>query len=294
MDKGPRQNHRRREKRAPSVRFYPLAWAAHLAAAFAVFFAVAGHVHLLSALGDHLWPAGELLALIVVLTTTIFSRLVDLLDRWTACRLGAEQLRIARMCLPLLVAPSALCSVDTRAEDFSLRALAEVKRAVRDQGLPHLAPTQTALDAAKWLVLVVDYQMSYHHSNYHKVHCAEKRLNRLTIILFGLAFIAVCWHLRMGEMDELLILTAAGPAFAAAIHGVTTRLGFVHRIPLSMDAEKELRLISGELHDVITRNPASEVGWVDVRKLAFRAAEAMGRETTSWHSQVRRQKDELT
>jgi hypothetical protein len=276
-----------------------LAWATHLVAAFAVLFAVAGSIGLFPALPDWVWPVGELLALFIVVVATVFSRSVALQDRWTACRFGAEQLRIARMCLPLLVVPSALCSVDEAPKgDDSLRALAEVKRAVRDQGIPRLSPTPSPIDAAKWVELVVTDQRTYHRNNHRKLHCAEQRLNGLTIILFVMAFIAVCWHLAswylaMGDNKYLLLVTAAGPAFAAAVHGIATRLGFVHRIQLSQDAERELSPILDELGKVIANPSAPEPTWITVRKLAFRAAEAMGRETRSWHSQVRRQKDEF-
>ncbi len=272
-----------------------LSWAAYLAAAFAVLFAVAGSIRLFPILPEWIWPAGELVALFIILLATIFTRTVGLQDRWTACRFGAEQLRIARMCLPLLVVPSALCSVDTTPKgDDSLRALAEVKRAVRDQGLPRLAPSPSPIDAARWVALVVGDQFTYHHDNYHKLHCAEQRLNYLTIVLFALAFIAVCWHLKDGENNDLLLATAAGPAFAASMHGIATRLGFVHRIQLSHDAERELAQIRNKLHAVIAGASDSDATWIAVRKLAFQAAEAMGQETRSWHSQVRRQKDELT
>jgi len=272
-----------------------LVWAVHLAAAFAVFFAVAGYILLCPRLPDWFWPASEFLALFFILTTTGFLRMARWQDRWTACRFGAEQLRIARMCLPLLVVPSALCSVDAPpGADDSLRALAEVKRAVRDHGLPHVSPTASPIDAARWLAFVVADQSIYHRNNHHKLHCAERRLNWLTELLFLLAFFAVCLHPWAGNNRYLLILTAAGPAFAAAVHGVTTRLGFVHRIQLSQDAERELLLICDKLRGVIASASAPETTWIAVRKLAFRAAEAMGRETRSWHSQVRRQKDDLT
>ena len=271
-----------------------LGWAAYLAAAFAVLFAVAGHIRLCPALPDRFWPTAELVALFIILVTTVFSRAVNLQDRWTACRFGAEQLRIARMCLPLLVVPSALCSVDTRnSGDASLRALAEVKRAVRDQGLPYLSPTISPDDAAAWLELIVTDQRDYHHDNHHKLHCAERRMNWLTLLLFVLTVIAVFWQLRHGENDMLLLVTAAVPAFAAALHGVTTRLGFVHRIQLSQDAERELSLIHDQLCETMAKAASPEAKWIAVRKLAFGAAETMGQETRSWHSEVRRQKDEL-
>jgi hypothetical protein len=266
-----------------------LAWAAYLAAALAVLAAVAGHIELVDGLPRWAWPVAELAMLGLVLWTTISARSERLQDRWTACRFGAEQLRIARMCLPLLVIPRALCSFDQVSEpDESQRALAEVKRAVRDQGLPDLSSVLSALDAARWLDLVVADQADYHRKNHHRLECAEQRLNRLTDYLFALAVLAVGVHLVGRDDHWLLIFTAALPAFGAAVHGVTTRLGFVHRIQLSLDAERDLRPIHEALAEMIDRKAA---GWTQVRSLAVLAGEAMAQETKSWHSQVRRQKD---
>jgi hypothetical protein len=270
-----------------------LAWANYGAAALAVFFAVAGFIGLFPFAPDT-WAKGEFLVLLFILVTTFASRKLELQDRWTACRFGAEQLRNARMCLPLLVVPNALCSVDAPARgDHSLQALAEVKRAVRDQGLPRISPDESPIDAARWVASVVAYQIEYHRRNHRKLHRAEERLTWLAAGLVLASFVAVCLHYWLDENPYLLIFTAAGPAFAAAAHGVTTRLGLVHRIALSRDAESELSLVNDELQEVIGGSGSPEPAWKAVRSLAFRAAEAMGRETTSWHSQVRRQKDEL-
>ncbi len=272
-----------------SYKHRDLAWIAYLAAAFAVLAAVAGHIELIGDLPRWFWPVAELALLALVLGATFSARHARLQDRWTACRFGAEQLRIARMCLPLLVIPRALCSVDTLPRpDESRHALAEVKRAVRDQGLPDLPPELTALDAAHWLDVVVGDQADYHRKNSLKLECAEQRLNRLTELLFFLAVLAVAVHFVGREEDWLLIFTAALPAFGAAVHGVTTRLGFVHRIQLSLDAERDLLPIHEELGTMIDESAAA---WPRVRVLAVRAAEAMEQETKSWHSQVRRQKD---
>ncbi len=87
-----------------------LIWATHFAAAFAVFAAVAGiALEILVVLLGWL----EFIALVFVLSLIFASRHFALRDRWTACRLGAEQLRIARMSLPLLVLPSALATTNT-------------------------------------------------------------------------------------------------------------------------------------------------------------------------------------
>ena len=156
-----------------------IAWANYGAAAFAVFFAVAGFIDLFPFTAET-WAKGEFLVLAFILVTTAASRRFELQDRWTACRFGAEQLRNARMCLPLLVVPNALCSVDAPPRgDHSLQALAEVKRAVRDQGLPRIVPGESPIDAARWVALVVADQINYHHKNHRKLHCADERLTWL-------------------------------------------------------------------------------------------------------------------
>jgi hypothetical protein len=149
-----------------------LAWAAYLAAAYAVLFTVVGHIGLIHVLPDWLWPIAELVALIIVLAATIFARRSRLQERWTACRFAAEQVRIARMCLPLLVTPRALSSEDRLPRrSAAQQALDEVKRIVRDQGLPDLSPAMTAVDAARWVRLLVADQATYHRHNHRKLHC---------------------------------------------------------------------------------------------------------------------------
>lgn len=84
-----------------------VAWIAHFGAAGAVAFAVAGYV------AGRLGPGFsglEFLLLLWVGSCIWQARRTNLQDRWTARRLGAEQLRIARMSLPLLVLPPALAT----------------------------------------------------------------------------------------------------------------------------------------------------------------------------------------
>lgn len=270
-------------------------WWEYLGAASAVLLAVLG------AMVDQ--PVTALLEgmlLSVVAALVLFARHVRLQDRWTARRLGAEQLRIARMSLPLLVVPPALSTADAppagnpyRTDDaaFGLAALAEVKRAIRGHGLPRVDPALTADQAAKWLQLIVRDQSAYHNLNHRKLKTAERRLHFITRGLFVGAFLAVLYQLRFGGAEWLLLFTAAAPAFAAALQGAIARLGIVHRVALSAEAHNELTRIDDELARSIER-PA-ETTWRRVRRLAFEAAEAMGRENTSWHSLMRHHRDDL-
>jgi hypothetical protein len=281
-----------------------LAWIAHFGAAFAVLFAVAGHLF-----HDWGWGRGwswalgilELVTLLMVASLVFGARRTSLQERWTACRLGAEQLRIARMSLPLLVLPPALATADTRPAvrghssketELGFDALAEVKRVVRDHGLPRLAPGVAPVPAAEWLHLIVGDQVKYHHDNHHKLDHAEKRLLFITQCIFAAAIVAVILHF-ITHAESLLLVTAAAPAFAAALHGTGTRLGIVHRAALSIDAERELKQIKDSLASLINGPPAVDEAWRQVRHLASEAAKAMGRESTSWHGLVRRYRDEL-
>jgi hypothetical protein len=282
-----------------------LVWLAYFGAAFAVFAAVAGHLSE-GAHGDAgegiAWGVTELVTLMIVAALVLSSRRFSLQERWTACRLGAEQLRIARMSLPLLVLPPALATADTRPagnartskeSELGLVALAQVKRIVRDQGLPRLDPAPTPARAARWLQCIIDDQTNYHHRNHHKLERAEGRLRFATQAFFVIAMIAVLVHF-CSHARWLLLLTAAGPAAAAALHGAGTRLGIVHRAALSLDMERELKQIGAALKKLIDSPPPVELdAWREVRRLAFEAANAMGRESTSWHGLVRRYRDEL-
>ena len=97
----------------------------------------------------------------------------------------------------------------------------------------------------------------------------------------------------MDHEHGLLLFTAAGPAFAAALHGAGTRLGIVHRAALSRGIEKELRQIDSNLIKLINGTHSSKDPAAEVRALASAAAEAMGTENTSWHGLVRRYKEEV-
>jgi hypothetical protein len=275
-----------------------LVWFEHIGAAFAVLAAVAGflsHDHHLA------WGITELVTLGLVAAMVMQVRRTELQDRWTACRLGAEQLRIALMSMPLLVLPSALATADTppaadshgsRETQHGFMALALVKRVVRNHGLPRLDRALTPAKAADWLRLIVKDQIGYHSNNHRKLEQAEHGLRFLTQAIFLIAVVAVAAHFYWPHADGLLLATAAAPAFAAALHGTGTHLGIVHRAALSVDVAKELAKIDESLA-AVEKIPSADNAWSQVRALAFEAAEAMGRENSSWHGLVRRYRDDL-
>lgn len=299
-----------------SFKHRDIAWLAHFGVAFAVFFAVVGYIYGYSVPGV---PAAggeasgwlgeafswvELVLLVLVVYWIWRARHTNLQDGWTACRFGAEQLRIARMSLPLLVLPPALATADAEDSDsgdgepgrFEFVALNQVKRAVRRHGLPRVDyGSITVVDAARWLRLIVADQMRYHHDNHQTLHRAEEGLRRVSGFFFALSIAAVAAVLLKlhGHDPRFLMATAAGPAFAAALHGAGMRLGIVHRAALSRDMEKQLKKIVDALEMRIKAAASSPRAWQEVRDLAYKAAEAMGEENSSWHHLVRRYRDEL-
>ena len=275
-----------------------LTWVIYLSAAAAVFAAVAGALtHAKS------WGWLELGILGAVLVLYALARLFKLQERWTACRLGAEQLRIARMTLPLQVLPWELATTDAAPapkseilrtkEAIEATALREVKRAVRDHGLPRLAGTLEPSQAARWLSGVLNDQIAYHHNNHRKLDHAEIRLRWITEGLFFLAFAAVAYHLWDHDQHWPLLLTAGVPALAAALHGASTQLGIRHRAALSGDMEQTLRQIDRSLSELIAGRHSAKNPEHEVRAIAYEAAKEMGGENKSWHALVRRYKDQL-
>jgi hypothetical protein len=279
-------------------------WMEYLGAAVAVLLAVAGYVNK----GPPAWGFGELAVLLLVGFLVLYSRITRLQDRWTACRLGAEQLRIALMSLPLLVLPEALATREVQAAaprgdrhetetkvDFC--ALQLVKRAVRQHGLPRLDQEKfKSPQAIAWLRLIIGDQIEYHERNHSKLDRAESGLRTVSQLIFLSAIVAVLGHLyaefkhaHAEILDWLLLVTAAAPAFAAALHETGTHLGIVHRIALSEQTMSELKRIDDELG----RSIQAEDPWTKIRQLTYKATEIMGAENTSWHGLVRRYRDDL-
>ena len=204
------------------------------------------------------------------------------------------------MSLPLLVLPPALATEDRNLEgervDYQLAALAQVKRAVRQQGLPCVDYGSTTPAAgAAWPHLIVADQLHYHESNHITLERAEKSLGIVTAFFFfgSIALVFLVLMLFRTHDPRFLIATAAGPAFAAALHGAGMRLGIVHRSALSRDMKEQLGKIGQALGKLIKAAASSSKAWQEVRTLTYRAAEAMGEENSSWHNLVQRYRDEL-
>jgi hypothetical protein len=186
------------------------------------------------------------------------------------------------------------CKIAGQHVDFEYSALNQVKRAVRHQGLPRVDYSAlSATDAARWVQLIVDDQMRYHEHNHITLERAEKSLGAVSTGLFALSMLTIVAGLRGEHAPSLLLLSAGGPALAAALHGAGTRLGFVHRAALSREMHKQLKEISFALDERIRTAGSSGTDWQEARAQTYEAAKAMGAENSSWHRLVRRYRDEL-
>jgi hypothetical protein len=283
-------------------------WLTHLLAAFAVFCAVAGAIGLGTKEGGEstLWSWLELVSLGLIGGVVWIIRRREIQQNWLACRSTAEQLRIALMCLPLMVVPDSLKTARARRGDDVSRGpfLDTVKRVVREHGLPHYRDPGviSAAKAAEWAQLFVSDQQEYHKGNSERLHVAERRLLYVTRLVFAIAAAAVLAHLiadTLGIKTKIwLVFTAAGPALAAGLHGAGARLSLVHRIALSEDLYDELSKIHAELETLSADEEAMEdakeaVKWRRLHDLTLRAAKIMDAENTSWNVLVHRVRDDL-
>ena len=323
-------------------------WLGHLMAAGAVLAAVAGTVARQDLGLDQAFAVIELLLLASIGGMTTWVIWSHAQGRWMAARFAAEQLRMARLCLPLLVVPPVFQRTanalhgDVGGKSLVDQAIRAVQRVVRDEGLPQLDSRLTATQATAWLRLIVRDQFNYHEANTKTLEVIEERLHGLAAATFFLAIGAVLVHLleevvspvvlcsgfgvvaallilwrhrarllerpalrltgvlvRLGLVGlgagllaglahghALLLVTAAGPALAAALHGIGVRLGLANRAAESHDVLNQLGPLLEALED-----DAKELG--EVRDLARQAAGAMTEENQRWHGLLRRQRDIL-
>jgi hypothetical protein len=282
-----------------------IVWTTNLAAAFAVFAAVCGILGLnLASTGfgrffarkmfeidvDWGWTLLEVFCVATALIPVFFAWRVHLQGRWMACRLAAEQIRIGYMCLavgilpPVLLLPDeGLDPADGDRENYRYSAVAMAKRLLRNHGLPR-TDRRDLQSAINWVRMIVRDQFTYHSRNHRRLEEAEHGLNGWAILFSAAVVFAVCIHLFCQKYELLELVSAVGPALAAALHSIGTRLDIVHRSDLSADTAKRLAEVDHALAAIDPSKP-DEAGAI-FRDLTLQAAEAMNTETEQWHRLV--------
>ncbi len=282
-------------------------WLIYSASAFAVFAAVAGSIHLWPGGHGPLWALTELLLIGGIIGGLQFAKSQNWHELWIGHRFVAEQLRYARMCLPLMGLPRLFMSpfweiVLNEAGETHLRLASPelwwVQRTLIVQGLPvaiggrEYSPSQPQV-----LVVLNDYvsrviadQRGWHHRNNHKWHQLHHRLHQLAVALFVATVLAVVMHFIL-HAPWLLICTAFFPALAAAIHGLGTKLEIVRIAGQSAVTTEVL----ADLERAINCS-GHEDGWADwlrLRHLALEAARSMSDENEQWQQLIRDQGADL-
>lgn len=269
--------------------------------------------------------AGQFATLIPVLILLPWVWLLHLRNRWIAARVGAEDIRLAQMLVPMMIAPPQMTLPDISAADlasgaqsallrrpapdFRRMAAVEVVRAVRSQGLPVLDPDVNDRRRAAWLAANVDEQIKYHKANQARLRGADRNALYLTYLITAVSLVAPTAELIVSYSDiaetwfhippafiaglkawlqespSHLVIVTALPAVGAAFHGAATRMGFANRATLSARVADALSEVKRQLAVSV------EFGWPAIRRLALAAAQAMEDENQTWHNSLVRARD---
>jgi hypothetical protein len=282
-------------------------WLIYGASAFAVFAAVAGSIHLWPGGHGPLWALVELLLIGGIIGGLRLAKSRNWHELWIGHRFVAEQLRYARMCLPLMGLPRLFMSpfwgivLDKKGESHLRLESPElwwVQRTLIAQGLPvaiygrEFSPSQPQVLAVLkgYVSRVIADQKGWHGDNHTKWHKLHHHLHLLAVSLFAATVLAVLVHF-IRDARLLLICTAVFPALAAAIHGLATKLEMVRIAGQSAVTAQVLT----DLERAIDCS-GHEAGWSDwlrLRHLALEAARAMSDENDQWQQLIRDQGADL-
>ena len=284
-------------------------WIVYASSSAAVFSSVAGAIYLWPGGHGPMWAIMELVLVVGVVALVRLAVNRDWHGVWVGQRFVAEQLRYARMGLPLLTLPQSVhqpaWNASAEGQDrpglrLESQELRIIQRTVSSCGLPTSPDTNTFIATAPGLVAVlgdyvrrvIDDQIGYHQRNHHRQHAAHHSLHGLSMLLFALTGAAVIAHFLL-HGAWLLIFTAFLPALAAGIHGLATKLEIARVAAQSAIAEEKLTQLRAAIGMVEDAHGSSWRKWLQLRKLALDAARVMSDENTQWQQLVSHQEPEL-
>jgi len=284
-------------------------WISSLASTGAVFAAVAGAINLWVNPDLAFWSVLELVLVTLIIFLLWRSQKLKWHSVWIGSRFLAEQLRYARLGLPLMVigktltkpafavfpnsdGQNELCLVS---ED-----LLKIQHSLAHSGLPaspngktFVATTPQMLSQLQQYVLsVIKDQVTYHKRVHHENHTVEHMLHRFSLVLFTLTVVAIGAHFWL-HADWLLIFTAFFPALASGIHGLSTSLEISRLSEQSESTVAELEDLKSALEIVLEANATPWQRWLHLRHLTLLASEVMSDENSQWQKLVTHQKPKL-
>lgn len=277
-------------------------WISYLASAFAVFAAVAGAIGLWPGGHNNFWAFVELTLIAGIIAGVILARSRDWHGQWIRQRFIAEQLRCAKLAIPMLCIPEHFTKPMWVASKGGLELLSNehliLHRTLIQEGLPHGPDTKTFLPNSievqsqhiAVLRATVADQFDYHTHKHHKTHVQHERLHKLSLGLFVLTFVAVLLHFVI-HANWLLICTAFFPALAAALHGLSAKLEIGRIAGQSHATAAALAALSVAIDGVAV--DSSWDGWLRIRELTLAAAQLMSTENAQWQALISHQQAEL-
>lgn len=282
-----------------------MTWLLYFLSSLAVFAAVGGAIDLWRGSTTHVWPLVELLALTLVMVFVLAWKRETERRPWLQYRFIAEQLRIVAGGAPFAVIPQAFLTpvYGRNHHDASAgKVFWRLQRVLRDAGLPANGDNMdldfSCLSFHKLrndIVALLDNQIDYQSNKRDDNSSIHKTLHTLTMVLFAAAFAAVIAHFLV-HAEALLIATAFGPALAAAMHGIMTKLEIAREAHGAAAMAEELTLLKKAVEGLPPAANVHEIGlvqWLRLRDLAARALTTMAGENHRWLETVSAQKIEI-
>ena len=275
-------------------------WIIYGLSALAVFSAVAGATGLAGGrFSGMLWALVELGTLAAITCVYCLANRGRWHELWLKHRYQAELIRYARMCAPVLAPLSVLKEkiFTNKENDSGISSLQSnweqwtVRRLIIDEGLPmQRTGNQYQLslhltENANYVAKILADQMNFHKNLSSRNDRAAHTLHRLTEVCFVLTGVAILGHFAL-HSPHWLLLTAALPAFAAAIHGVATHNEFERIGAVSSATHEELKVLSAALRNYHVTDEHPAKAWLVLQKITIEAANAMSGATRQWHEIV--------
>jgi hypothetical protein len=274
-------------------RYRDASWALYLLASAAVFFAIFGAIGL--GKNPAMWALAEAGVLILIAAIFFKTRKSGWHQLWLFHRYFAEQLRYARASHAFLSIQPAVVANPFSRKDFNSPVNLEypeqwlIRRIALASGLPRHPKAQSlkiidlAIQGKASFLEMIDIQIAYHKANQHKLHRMEHNTHRLSSFCFVATAAGVALHFII-HAEWLLILTAGLPAFAAAMHGISTQNEFKRLEILSAATAEELQHMRAVIAGIDAGDP---LHWPALKTLVTNACEVMSNMTEDWQRLVK-------
>ena len=274
-------------------RYRDASWALYLLASAAVFFAIFGAIGL--GREPAMWALAEAGVLILIAAIFFKTRKSGWHQLWLFHRYFAEQLRYGRASHVFLSIQPAVVANPFSRKDFKSPVNLEcpeqwlIRRIALASGLPRhpkakpLKIIDLAIRGKASFLEMIDIQITYHKANQHKLHRMEHNTHRLSSFCFVATAAGVALHFII-HAEWLLILTAGLPAFAAAMHGISTQNEFKRLEILSAATAEELQHMRAVIAGIDAGDP---LHWPALKTLVTSACEVMSNMTEDWQRLVK-------